>query len=225
MAKEKEEEQRTAVDNINDSLTGIEQKVQNNQKMIVYGTIIVAVIAAIVLIWIYWFRTPGINSANDAIGQADTQLMLGNDSVALAQYKQVADEYGYDAGNRAKLNAAILLYREKKYQEAINYLNGYAPTEEVIGASAKCLEGDCYVNLKNYDKALECFKEAQKISADNPDYTPYFMMKQATVYHELKNYKEEAAIYREILDKYPLYGDQNRIDIEKYALRAEELAK
>ena len=170
-------------------------------------------------------RRPAINAGDDAIGQADTQLMQGNDSIALAQYMQVADEHGYDAGNRARLNAAILLYKDKKYKEALDYLADYDVKDEVIGAAAQSLEGDCNVNLKNYDAALSCFDAAIKTSNDNPAYTPYFMMKKATVLEALKKYSEAAAVYGDIMAKYPLYGDQNRLDIEKYKLRAEQLAK
>ncbi len=112
MAKNKPEETRTKIDDINESLSSVEQKVQNNQKAIMWGAIILAAIACLVLIYIYAIRRPGIQSANDAIGQADMELALGNDSIALMQYEQIADEYGYDAGNRANLNAAILYYQK-----------------------------------------------------------------------------------------------------------------
>ena len=88
---------------------------------------------------------------------------MGNDSVALAKYQQVAADHGYDAGNLANLNAAIILYKEGKYEEAISYLKNYSASESVIGASAKSLEGDCYVNLKQYPQAIDCFKQAVKI--------------------------------------------------------------
>lgn len=77
---------------------------------------LVAVVAA-VLIYIYAVRQPGIRQANDAIGQADLTAVMGNDSLALQQYKAVADDYGYDAGNRAALNAAIILYQQGKYHK------------------------------------------------------------------------------------------------------------
>jgi Uncharacterized protein conserved in bacteria len=219
MAKETKET-RTAVDDINDSLTGIEQKIQNNTKLIIWPCVIVAVIVAAVLIYIYAIRQPGIQAANDAIGQADIQAVMGNDSVALAQYQAVAANYGYDAGNRANLNAAIILYKQGKYAEALEAVKKYDGKDKVIAASAKSLEGDCLVNLKKYDEALAAFADAVKISDDNPAYTPAFMMKQATVYRELKNYKEEAKIYQDILDKYPAYGPSLNIDIEKYLDRA-----
>ncbi len=224
MAKENQTENRTAVEELNDSLTGIEQKVQNNQKTIMWACVAVVAVVCAVLIYVYGIRRPGIESANNAIGQADLTMAMGNDSLALQQYQQVADEYGYDAGNRAQLNAAILLYQQGKYQEAINYLKNYSANESIIGASSKALEGDCYVNLKNYNEAIDCYREAAKISDKNPSYTPYFLMKEATVQRELKNYKAEADLYRTIRDEYPEYAAMQQIDFEKYIARAEAQA-
>ena len=68
---------------------------------------------------------------------------------------------------------------------------------------------------------MSCFKDAAKISDNNPHYTPLFLMKQTTVARELKNYKEEARLYKEINDKYPVYASENAIEIEKYLKRAE----
>ncbi|MDE7144932.1 MAG: tetratricopeptide repeat protein [Duncaniella sp.] len=150
---------------------------------------------------------------------------MGNDSIALAKYQQVADNHGYDAGNLANLNAAILLYKQKKYDEAIQYLNNYSSSESIIGASAKSLEGDCYVNLQKYPEAIDCFKKAVKISDNNPHYTPAFLLKEATVYREMKNYKEEAAVYEEIMKNYPNYGAEIGMDIQKYLDRAKTAAE
>lgn len=224
MSKENQTETRTSIDELNDQLTNIEQKVQNNQKSIMMACIGVAVVVVLILGYLYGIRKPGIAAANDAIGQADLTLVMGNDSLALAQYQQVADEYSYDAGNRAALNAAILLYQQGKYQDAINYLNNYSSSENIIGASSKALEGDCYVNLKEYEKAIDCFKEAANISDNNPAFTPYFIMKEATVQHELKNYKAEAELYRTIEKEYPEYAANLQIDLTKYITRAESLA-
>lgn len=166
-------------------------------------------------------RNPGIRNANDAIGQADLTMIMGNDSLALQQYQAVANDYGYDAGNRANLQAAILLYQKGDYEQALKYIKEYNPQEEVIGAAALSLEGDCYVNLKQYPEAIECYKKAVSRSDNNPYYTPVFMVKEANVYRELKDYKAEAAIYRELTEKYPNYGDMMNTDMEKYLRRAE----
>ncbi len=221
MANKNESETRTSLDEINDQLTGLEQKVQDNQKKIMWGIVAVLAVICLILVWIYAVRRPGIEAADNAVGQADLTLNLGNDSLALVQYKQVADDYGYEAGNRAALNAAILLYKNKNYEEAITYLKKYSPNESLIGASSQSLMGDCYVNLKEYDKAIDCFRKAADISDNNPHYTPVFLMKEATVQRELKNYKAEAQLCREIQKEYPRFGMETGVEIEKYLKRAE----
>ncbi|HBN63747.1 MULTISPECIES: tetratricopeptide repeat protein [Duncaniella] len=219
------EETRTSIDEVNDTLTGIGEKVQSNPKVIVWGCIAVAAVVAVILIYVYAIRQPGQNAANNALGQADIELLMGNDSVALAKYQQVAADHGYDAGNLANLNAAIILYKEGKYEEAIGYLKNYSASESVIGASAKSLEGDCYVNLKQYPQAIDCFKQAVKISDNNPHYTPAFLLKEATVLREQKDFKAEAAVYEQILKDYPTYGSEIGVDIKKYLERAQDAAK
>ena len=47
------------------------------------------------------------------------------------------------------------------------------------------------------------------------------ILKKATVLREQKNYSAEAAVYREIIKDYPMYGAQNGIEMEKYLKRAE----
>ena len=219
------EETRNSIDEVNDTLTGIGEKVQSNPKVIVWGCIAVAAVVAVILIYVYAIRQPGQNAANNALGQADIELLMGNDSVALAKYQQVAADHGYDAGNLANLNAAIILYKECKYEEAIGYLKNYSASESVIGASAKSLEGDCYVNLKQYPQAIDCFKQAVKISDNNPHYTPAFLLKEATVLREQKDFKAEAAVYEQILKDYPTYGSEIGVDIKKYLERAQDAAK
>lgn len=221
MAKQPKQDSHDAVENLNEHLTSIEQRVQNNQKGIMWACIIAAAVVCIILFYVYGIRKPGIEAANNAIGQADITMVMGNDSLALKQYQQVADEYGHDAGNRATLSAAILLYQQGKYEEALKYLKDYKASEEIIGAAAQSLEGDCYVNLKKYEEALGCFQKAAKTSDNNPYYTPFFMMKEATVQRKLKNYAAEAEIYRTIMDKYPQYSAAQQIDFEKYLKRAE----
>lgn len=224
MANKKEQESKNAIDNLNESLTGMEEKVANNPKTVMWVCLGVTAVVALVLIYMFAIRQPGIENANNAIAQADLEMLNGNDSTALVQYQHVADEYGYEAGNRAALNSAILLYKQGKYQDAINYLEKYSGKENVIGATAKSLEGDCYVNLDKLDEALKCFEEAVKISDKNPSLTPYFLMKEANVYNAQKNYAKEAEAYQTILDEYPTFGPRMNIDFEKYVERANTLA-
>lgn len=222
--KQKDSNTRTSIDEINDSLSSIEQRVENNKKIITWSIIGIVALAAIILGYIYGIQKPGIEKAKTAISQADMQAMQGNDSIALAQYMAVADQFSSDPANRAALEAGVRLYKNGKYQEALNYLKKFNVSESLIGAASQSLIGDCYVNLKNYDEAIKYFNKAIDLSDDNPLYTPLFMIKEATVYRELKNYKSEADLYKEIESKYPEFGPSYNMDIKKYIQRAEAQA-
>ena len=97
------------------------RKCRTTKKIITICSLAVIAVIAIILVYIYAFRTPGIQKANDTIGAADLQLALGNDSVAMAQYMDLADNGSYEAANRAALQSAILLYKDGKYEEALKY--------------------------------------------------------------------------------------------------------
>ncbi|MDE5942340.1 MAG: tetratricopeptide repeat protein [Muribaculaceae bacterium] len=225
MSKKIQETPETGLDELNDSLTAMTQKVQDNKKGLVIGSLVVVAVAVIVLAYVYFFRNPGIQKANDQIGAADIELALGNDSVAAAQYMALADNGSYDAANRAALESAILLYKDGKYEEALRYVEKYSADDDVIGAGAYSLKGDCLVNLDRLPEAAKAFQEAIRTSDHNPAYTPFFMMKLARVYRAQSNFADEAGVYEDMMKNYPLYGQAHNIDVEKLLDRARLQAK
>ncbi len=225
MSKKKEaEETRTSIDNLNDTLTGLGSKVQKNLKVLSIIGIVIALIVIGVIVYIFLVRKPAIAKQDNAIAQADREmLMTGNDSIATAIYAKVA-EGGYAAGQRAKLMTAIDYYKEGKYAEAIKLLNDYDVKDKIIGPAALSLLGDCYVNTDKLDDAIKTFKKAADESDNNPYYTPLFLVKLAHIYHEQKNYTEEAKMYQEIVDKYPQFLQSTNINVMKDLERANKLA-
>ena len=211
--KDPKQNEPIELDVLNKENEELKNNVTKGQKYVMWGMIAISVIAIIVIIYIFAVRNPGIKAANEAVSQADITLSQGNDSVALAQYQQVANEYGYEAGNRAALVAATMLYRDGKYEEAINNLKNFDPKEALVGADAMSLEGDCDA-LASYDKAI-------KISDNNALYTPLFMLKKATVLREQKDYAAELKVLKAIKADYPEYSRAYNLDIDKYIARAE----
>jgi tetratricopeptide (TPR) repeat protein len=100
-------------------------------------------------------------------------------------------------------------------------LKDFSAKESIVGAAAYSLEGDCYVNLKNYSEALSCYDKAISQSDNNALYTPLFLMKKATVLREQKDYKGELKTLQTIKSEYPEYAANYRLDIDKYIARAE----
>ena len=220
----KKEETRTSIDELNESLSSIEQKVENNKNYIYWVCGAIVVIAAVIVGYIYGIRNPGLEDAKSEISQADIQLAQGNDSIALVQYMAVADGYSNSVANRANLNAAILLYNDGKYDEAISYIGNFDPEGVIIGPASQSLLGDCYVNTGKLEEALSAYDKAIALSADNSYYTPLFMVKKATVYREQKNYAAEADIFQSIKEKYPEFSRNYNFDVDKYLDRAKAMA-
>ncbi len=224
MAKKQNQSARTPLEEVNESLTSAAQRIEDNKKYINWALIAIAVIALLAIGYIYGIRNPNLEKAKTQIGEADLELMQGNQDEALKDFEKVAAEFSNKPAERAHLNAAILLYQKGEYEKAAKHLEDYSAAGNLIGPASKSLLGDCYVNLKKYDKAMTAFDQAIKMANGNELYAPAFMMKKATLLHSQKKYAEEAAIYQEIKDKYLMYVQQSRIDIDKYLEYANALA-
>lgn len=192
--------------------------------IMMWASIVVALVVIGVLCYIYLYKQPAVQKANEAIGEADRIAMFeGNDSTALAAYEAVAKDYGFDAGNRAKLEAAIMLYQKGEYQQALDYVSKYDNTDDVIAPLALGLKGDCLVNLDRNADAVKAFKKAISQSDNNPQLVPYFLQKLATIYSAEGNYADAVEAYKEIEKKYPYYAQ--RAAIEGLRIQAEAQVK
>lgn len=198
----------------------IESTNEKSKKTVITIGVIVAALIVIALIWLGVNRK-GSAKADEAIALADVEM---NDSIALKYYMDAA-ELGHKSGNRAKLHAAIALYQQGKYQEALDYLKDASVSSDVIEAGKFSLMGDCYVNLEKYEDALSCYNKAISASDNNPQIVPFVLVKEANVYRAMQNYNEESNCYNKIINDYPQYAQQLRFDIKKYAERAYDSEK
>ena len=223
MAKKQDQGARTTLEEVNESLTSAAQRIEDNKKYINWALIAIAILALLAGGYIY-LHNKNVQEAKEQIGKADLKQLQGEKDEALKDFEKVAADYGNKVGERAHLNAAQLLYEKGEYEKAAKHLEDFTPAGNLIGPASQSLLGDCYVNLKKLDKALAAYDKAISMAGDNEAYAPAFMMKKATVLHEQKKYADEAAIYQTIKDKYPTYGQQNGLSIDKYLERANALA-
>ena len=131
MAKQNNKQARTTVDEVNETLTSWEQKLENNRKLI-YGGVgaIVAVFAAVAIF--IMVRNNGMQDAQNMVNKADMEYVTKGDSAGLAAYKKAANE-SYAPANRAAQMAATILYKQKKYDEAIQLLEGSNFNGKIMG--------------------------------------------------------------------------------------------
>ncbi|MDE6410079.1 MAG: tetratricopeptide repeat protein [Muribaculaceae bacterium] len=204
MASNNENEQN-AIDKLNSNLSSASEKIANNKKIIywVLGAIVVA--AGFVLSYFFIYRNPHLKGAAEAYNQVEITA-VGNDSIAAAEYKKVAEKYPHTpAGHLAALEAAEDFYDQGKYKEALECLDKANIDEKVLKANAIILKGDCYVNLKQYDKAINEFKDAVKKGDKNDQIVPRALLKCANVYDEQKKYANALECYEQIKNDYPSF--------------------
>lgn len=213
------QEEKTAIENLNDTLTEAGKKLSDNQNIIWWTIGSIAVVAAAIIAYIFLYRTPHQNRAFEAYNQVEITA-LGNDSIAAAQYKKVADENGSTtAGKLAALSAGEAYYNQGEYKEAAECLEKFSSPEPVLNANAIVLTGDCYVNLKNYDKALSCFENAISKANKNEQIVPRVLLKMANVYDVQKKYQNAMNCYEQIKKEYPTFRLANGMTMDAYIAR------
>lgn len=194
------------------------------RSIMMWASIVIALVVIGTIAYIFGYRQPAIEKGNEAIGEADRiALFQNNDSLALATYQHVADTYGFAAGNRAKLSAAIILYRQGKYEEALKYVNDYKATDNVIGATALALKGDCLVNLDKFADAIKAYDKAISQADKNPQLVPYLLNKKAVVLMAMEKWNDAAKVYKTIESDYPEFAAT--VNAEGRRLQCESLAK
>ncbi len=205
MANKHEAEEANAIEKINDNLSSATEKIANNKKVIYWTIGGILVIAVFIVSYLYIYRNPRLNRSFEAYNQVEI-LAQGNDSIAAAEYAKVADKFGgNDAGHIAALNAAEHYYTLGKYKEALKYLDKFSTSEPVLAANALVLKGDCQVNLKQYDQAIDSYKKAIRKADGNEQIVPRVLLKEANVYDVQKKYDLALECYQTIKNDYPKF--------------------
>lgn len=220
MASENQNNQEeTTIDKVNNQLTEAGTRIAANKKILFWGIGGVLVIAVLVLGYIFVYSNPRTQKAIAEYNKVEMNS-FGNDSIAAAQYKAVADKYGStDAGKLAALSAGEALYNEGHYEEALKYLNKFSCKDAVLNANALVLAGDCYVNLKKYDDAISTYNKAIRKAENNSQIVPRVLLKEANVYDAQQKFDKALDCYTQIKNDYPEFQLGNGIDIDAYIAR------
>lgn len=191
------------------------ERAKNNRSTIIMVCIVVLLIIFGLILY-FFIANSNSAKADEAVGRAD---MAANDSIALVLYKEAA-EMGHKGGARASAMAAIRLYQQGEYQEALDYLKKADLGDKVAASAAYSLMGDCYVNLQQYPEALKAYDKAVSKADGNPAVVPLYLIKKANIYREQKDYEAEYAALKEVVEKYPQFVQTSQTDVRKYYERA-----
>lgn len=158
---------------------------------------------------VYYFEMDSLNLALNGDGQ--------NPGL-----KEIADDYGYTkSGNLAKFYAGSALLKQGKFEDAIEYLDGFSANDLLVQARAYSLIGDAYSELGNNESAISYYEKASNYKPTK-EFTPDYLMKLGLAYELAKDYSNAAKAYDRLLNEFP--NSQRAIDAKKYKALNEALA-
>jgi tetratricopeptide (TPR) repeat protein len=187
MAKkiDKTEERIEAVE---EAFSKTEQFIEKNQK------IILIIVGAIVLVVLGYFGFKRIYLAPRE-KEAQSQMFMAEkyfemDSITKALngdgnylgFLAIIDQYKFTkSANLSHYYAGICYLKKGEFQTAIDQLNKFSASDELVGPMAIGAIGDAYMELNNTDKAIEYYlKAADKRKNDLT--SPMFLMKAGMAY-------------------------------------------
>lgn len=197
-------------------------------KNLLLGILAVAVLAIVGAFAFYTWRSSQDTKAQAAMFQAVNYWEADSLKKAMkgdGQYpglESVVSEYsGTKAGNLASFYAGVAALKEGQYKQAADYLEDFTSDDLLVQARAYALIGDANLEQNKYKEAADYYEKAANHNA-NEQFTPGYLMKQATALELNKDYEGAAKAYDRIVTDYPNAFEVG--EARQYKARAEGLA-
>ena len=228
MSKSKEKEETVLLD-VEETLGKWEKNVEENKKS--YSIIVIAIIAVVsgYLAWSKLYVAPQESEAQAQMFYAEKYF--AKDSLDKAMFgdgnyygfNDIIEEYGVtSSANLAHYYMGISYLKKGEYETAIEYLQGFNSSDQVLGSIAIGAIGDAYVELGEQEEAVSYYIKAAKKN-NNQFTTPIYLMRAGASYEELGKYNEAVAVYEKI--KKDFSETTEGLEVEKYIARAKVLAE
>lgn len=207
------QEQPVAPKAIDPSLEGFQLLYEKNKKMITYvGGGLLLLIVAVCYYKLYYMPEKESEAANEIFW---AQNYFEKDSFNLALkggvtviapegqktmmgFEQIAEEYSMTkSGSLANYCAGICLLRTGQFDRAIEFLQKYDGTDDVIAPIAVGAIGDCHMELNRMDEAVNYYLKASEKSHNNFT-TPHFLKKAGFAYEQQAKYADALEAYQRI---------------------------
>lgn len=200
------------------ALSSTEQFLEKYKNILIYG---VGGVLVLVLIYFGYKKFYYEGMQDEARGQmyvAEQYFRMDSLSMALngdgqhLGFLQIIDNYGSKAGDIVYFYAGVCQLHMGEYEAAIANLKKFRTGDEIISGRALCCIGDAYVQLGNYDEAVNYFLKAASYR-DN-SYTPAYLLKAGLAYEALDKKDAAMDLYQRIKNEYAETVEGR--DIDKY---------
>lgn len=230
------EKAKSGKGNSNSGFEAIELFYEENKKVVTYvGGGLLAIIVLFSAYTFYWLPGQEKEAQNEAFF---AQNFFERDSFNLALngginvqtadgpktmmgFRDIADSYSATkTGNVANYSAGICLLRLGKFEEAIEYLEKFDGSDEMLAPVATGALGDANMELNKIDVAIKYYLKAADKST-NSFTTPIYLKKAAFAYEQNANYSEALAAYERLKSEYSKSTEAR--DVDKYIARVKTL--
>ena len=207
-----------SVDTNIESLSKAEAFITKNNKKIVAGVIIV-VVAVCGYLWYKSAEEKKDEAGLSAHASVETNdlMNLSSDSEMLAEFEAYMSEHEGHTPAIASFQAAIRAYNTGDYSKALQYFSDYSADDAIFNARAKACAGICYVNLEQYENALNSFEAA--VAANDGIWTPEYAFYAGLAAEKINNTEKALEHYNFIKNEYP--NSYRAAGIDKYIGRVE----
>ena len=225
MAKKKTDKTEEQFAVVEETLTRTEQWVENNQKTL--STIVFAIVGVIALYLAFdkFYVDPINEEAQQELFKSVSYFEADSFNLALngvnGEYGllDIIDDYGStEAGNLANYYAGVCFLKTGDNESAIDYLSDFSSDDEVVSSVAYGSMGDAYMNISEFDNAINYWTKAA-FNSKNDFTTPIYLKRAAMALEEDGNL-DRALEYYTIIQKEYSNSDEAR-DIDKFITRAQ----
>jgi TolA-binding protein len=206
---QKNEENPTGFQSVENALSRTEQYIEENQKSL--SIIIVAIIVVVggYLGYKKFYLEPNNREAQGAMYVAEQYFEKDSFKLALegdgANYGflDIIDEYSVTkTANLAHYYAGICYLRTGQYEDAIEHLEKFDAEDIMVASVALGAIGDCYLELNDKEKAASFYLKAGN-RKKNSFTSPLYLKKAGLVFEDLKQYEKALKAYQSIEKNYP----------------------
>lgn len=209
-----------------EQLTPTENFFEKNKMFLLIGGIGIVLIVLGYVAYLKISVEPRIQESQDVYWSAfyeyqgaDTTELAYEGSENFLGFADIAEEYdGTPAGEIANYGMATHAMEQERYEDALAYLEECDFDDIMIGTLVIGMMGDCYVELGDFDTAVEKFEEAAEREPN--EYTsPLFLKKAGLVYEQIDQKPRAIELYQKIKDEWS--ESTQATDIDKFIARAQ----
>jgi tetratricopeptide (TPR) repeat protein len=133
-------------------------------------------------------------------------------------FEEAADSYnGTSGGDIANYSMGIISMERGEFDVALDYFSECGFDDVMVGSMCIGLQGDCNVELGEYEKAVKLFEKAAAREV-NEFTSPMYLKKAGLTYEELGQYDKAIVAYTKIKNDFPQSSEGT--DIDKFIARA-----